>query len=164
MLKRIALNIFAGWFRLRRWFPPRTMKTIRDEIARGERRHAGEICFAVESRFSVWSVIMGLGPHARAREVFASMRVWDTQDNSGVLIYLQLAERYIDIIADRGIAARVPPKTWQLICQQAILELRQQHPETAITQCIERIHVLLAEHFPADENNPHEISNEPIIL
>jgi TPM domain len=164
MLRRLTLNVFSGWFRLHRWFPANTMKSIRDEIARGERHHAGEICFAVESRFSFWSVLMGLNPHVRTREIFSSMRVWDTQDNSGVLIYLQLAERHIEILADRGIASRVPSETWQQICEQTIMELRQLQPEVAVLHCIEGIHILLAQYFPADENNPKEISDEPVIL
>jgi hypothetical protein len=164
MLRRLARNLFSVWFQLHRWFPVKTMKSIRDEIANGERYHTGEICFAVESRFSFWSVLMGLHPHVRAHEVFSSMRVWDTQYNSGVLIYLQLAERYIEIIADRGIAARVPTEIWREICELAVSDLRQQQPDIAVLKCIERVHALLIEHFPADEDNPQEISNEPVIL
>jgi TPM domain len=164
MLKRLLLNLFGGWFRLRRWFPADAMKRIRDEIAAGERLHAGEICFAVESRFSIWSVLAGLHPRLRAEQVFASMRVWDTQDNSGVLIYLHLAERHIDIIADRGIASRVPPETWRLICEKVVIAIRQQHPELAVIQAVDSIHAVLRQHFPADENNPREISDEPVIL
>jgi hypothetical protein len=164
MLKRLALNVFGGWFRLRRWFPPDTMKRIRDEIATGERFHAGEICFAVESRFSMWSVLAGLHPRLRAEQVFASMRVWDTQDNSGVLIYLHLAERHIDIIADRGIASRVPAETWRLICEKVVIEIRQQSSELAVIHAINSIHAVLQQHFPANEDNPREISDEPVIL
>jgi hypothetical protein len=164
MLKRLVLNLFGGWFRLRRWFPSDTMKRIRDQIAAGERFHAGEICFAVESRFSMWSVLAGLYPRLRAEHIFGSMRVWDTQENSGVLIYLHLAERHIDIIADRGIASRVPAETWRLICEKVATEIRQQHPEHAVIEAIDSIHTILRQHFPADENNPREISDQPVIL
>jgi TPM domain len=164
MLKRLALNLFGGWFRLRRWFSPEAMKRIRDEIAAGERFHAGEICFAVESRFSMWSVLAGLHSRLRAEQVFASLRVWDTQDNSGVLIYLHLAERHIDIIADRGIASRVPSETWRKICETLVAEIRQQSPELAVVNAINSIHAVLREHFPANVDNPREISDEPVIL
>jgi len=92
------------------------MHAIRDAIADGERGHAGELCLAIESRYSPWAVMAGLQARDRARQVFSLLRVWDTQGNSGVLMYLQLAERRVELVADRGIAARVDPALWQALC------------------------------------------------
>jgi uncharacterized membrane protein len=164
MLRRLALNLFGGWFRGARWFPPAAMTRIRDAIAAGERTHAGEICFAVESRYLPWAVMSGLDVRARARQMFGALGVWDTQDNSGVLLYLQLAERRVEIVADRGIAARVAPELWQAMCAQFATDIHGGPPEAAVLACIGRIHALLAEHFPAAADNPRELPDEPVIL
>lgn len=161
MLRRLALNLFGGWFRGIRWFPDDAMARIRDAIAAGERTHAGEICFAVESRFAPWAVFSGLTARERARQLFGALGVWDTKDNSGVLLYLQLAERRVEIVADRGIAARVPPAQWEALCARFADGVRQGPAEAAVLGCITGINALLAEHFPADEDNPRELSDDP---
>ena len=163
-MKRLLMNIFAGWFRMSRWFPAETLARIRDLIAEGERSHAGEICFAVEARFSFWSVLNGLQSRNRAHQLFSSLRVWDTLDNSGVLIYLQLAERRVEIIADRGIAARVDSLEWQKICDQLATDIANGPADIAVHAAITKINALLSMHFPADSDNPRELSDEPVIL
>jgi uncharacterized membrane protein len=164
MLQRLAQNLFGGWFRLAAWFPPSAMARIRDAIATGELRHAGEVCFAVEPRFAPWAVLAGLTVPARARAVFAQVGAWDTQDNSGVLLYLQLAERRVEIVADRGIAARVDPAQWQALCARFTDDIRTGPAEAAVLACIAGLHDLLATHFPAGEDNPREFPDDPIVL
>jgi len=161
MLRRLALNLFGGWFRGTRWFPDDAMARIRDAIAEGERTHAGEICFAVESRYAPWAVFSGLTTRERASQLFGSLGVWDTQDNSGVLLYLQLAERRVEIVADRGIAARVPPEQWEALCARFADDVHHGPAQAAVLACIAGINGLLAEHFPAGEDNPRELSDEP---
>jgi uncharacterized membrane protein len=164
MLRRLLLNVFAGWFRAARWFPPATMTRIREAIAAGERTHAGELCFAIEPRFAPWAVVSGLGVRDRARQLFGSLGVWDTQDNSGVLLYLQLAERRVEIVADRGIAARVPADAWAHVCEQFAHDMHHGAPEDAVLACLARLNALLAANFPAGEDNPREFPDEPIVL
>ena len=161
MLRRLALNLFGGWLRGARWFPDDAMARIREAIAVGERTHAGEICFAVESRFAPWAVFSGLTARARAAQLFGALGVWDTRDNSGVLLYLQLAERRVEIVADRGIAARVPPALWEALCARFADDVHRGPAEAAVLACIAGINGLLAEHFPAHEDNPRELSDEP---
>jgi len=163
-MKRLLQNLFAGWFRLPRWFPATTLTQIRDVITEGERHHAGEICFAVEARYSLWSVLNGLQTRDRANQVFSMLRVWDTQDNSGVLLYLHLAERRVELVADRGIASRVDDAEWQNICAEFAKDIVVGPADVAVLMCITKINTLLSTHFPADNNNPQELSNDPIIL
>lgn len=163
-MKRLLQNIFSGWFRLSRWFPVTTMTQIRDVIAEGERHHAGEICFVVEARYSFWSVINGLEIRQRANQIFSMLHVWDTQDNSGVLLYLHLAERRVELIADRGIAARVDGAQWQTICAEFTKDITTGPADVAVLTCIAKINALLTMHFPADNDNPQELSNYPVIL
>ncbi|MEO8161177.1 MAG: hypothetical protein ABI588_07140 [Arenimonas sp.] len=164
MLARLALNLFAGWFRLPRWFPHATMRGIRDAIAEGERCHAGELCLAIESRYSPWSLFNGLSTRERASQLFSLLRVWDTRDNSGVLLYLQLAERRVEIVADRGIAQRVAPEQWQALCAQFAADILAMAADAAVLRCLGRINALLAVHFPAATDNPRELPDEPVVL
>jgi uncharacterized membrane protein len=164
MLQRLVQNLFGAWFGVWRWFPRPALARIAAAIGAGERGHSGEVCFAVESRFAPWQVLAGRTVGARARQVFGRLGVWDTQDNSGVLLYLQLAERRVEIVADRGIAARVAPEQWQALCAQFIDEIHAGEPEAAVLACIDRIHALLRAHFPANDDNPREFPDDPIIL
>jgi uncharacterized membrane protein len=140
------------------------MRGIRDAIAEGERGHAGELCLAVESRYSPWAVLGGLQVRERAQQLFSLLRVWDTRDNSGVLLYLQLAERRVEIVADRGIAARVAPEQWQALCASFALEIREMPADAAVLACLGRINALLREHFPAAADNPRELPDDPVVL
>lgn len=164
MLRRLLLNLFAGWFRLSLWFPMATMHRIRDAIAAGELGHAGELCFAVEARYSPWAVLNGLQPRQRAHAVFSQLRVWDTEGNSGVLLYLQLAERRVELLADRGIAARVGPAEWQAICDDFSNAIKSGPADAAVLACVARINALLTVHFPATADNPRELPDDPVVL
>lgn len=164
MWYRIWRNLFTGWFQLQRRFPESRMQFIRDVIAEGETAHAGELCFAVESRYSLWALFDGIQTRQRAEQVFSSLGVWNTQDNSGVLVYLQLAERRIEIIADRGIASKVPPSQWQKLCSEFADDIVKGAPDQAVIGCLNKINVLLQRHFPAAQDNPKELPDEPVIL
>lgn len=164
MLRRLASNLFGAWFQLPRWFGMPTMQAIRDAIAEGERSHAGELCLAIEARYSPWAVLSGLQARDRARQVFSLLRVWDTQDNSGVLMYLQLAERRVELVADRGIAARVDPALWQSLCKDFADDMRDGPPDQAVLRCLAHINALLVEHFPAAADNARELPDDPVVL
>jgi uncharacterized membrane protein len=140
------------------------MRGIRDAIAEGERGHAGELCLAVESRYSPWDVLNGLQVRERANHLFSLLRVWDTRDNSGVLLYLQLAERRVEIVADRGISARVAPELWASLCGDFARDMASESADRAVLRCLERINKLLREHFPAEADNPRELPDDPVVL
>ena len=119
----MASNKLARWLRhsiktpqsVNRAFPPAVLRRIQDEIAEGERVHSGEIRFAVEAALP-WSYLRRNAPaRERAEMVFAKLRVWDTEENNGVLIYIELADHRIEIVADRGIARHVPNARWEEI-------------------------------------------------
>ena len=103
---------------VRRLFPQATLDAIHQAIAAGEKRHEGEVCFAIEQAMPWRDLARGRSARERAHDVFAQLRVWDTQHNSGVLVYVLVAEHAIEIVADRGIAARVDQQEWQKICDR----------------------------------------------
>lgn len=164
MWQRIRRNLFSSWFQLQRCFPKSKMREIRDFIAQGESKHTGELCFAIEARFSLWSLLNGITPRLRAEQIFSALRVWDTQENSGVLVYLQLAERRIEIVADRGIAEKVPAAMWQALCHAFTVDMHEKAPDQAVIACLEQINHLLSEYYPSSEDNRNELPNEPVIL
>lgn len=164
-VQRLCINVFAGWWRLRRNFDAQLLDDMTAAIATGERGHRGELRFVVESRLGIGDVLEGMDPTGRARQVFAHLRVWDTELNSGVLIYLLLAEQRIEIVLDRGVAQRVPQAQWDAV-RDMMRECyaRGQWREGSL-QGIVAIHALLQASFPAgDGHNPDELPDRPILL
>ncbi|MFO1351680.1 MAG: TPM domain-containing protein [Gammaproteobacteria bacterium] len=112
---RVVQNLLCSGLHLHRHFPQAPIDRIEHAIAASEVEHRGEIRFAVETALDIGPLLRGQTARNRAIDVFARLRVWDTEQNNGVLIYLLLAERDIEIVADRGIADKVPPHEWEAI-------------------------------------------------
>jgi uncharacterized membrane protein len=115
-LRRIARHLLSFRSRLGRDFDAATRRAIQEAVETTERTHRGEIRFAVESRLEAASVWKGETARERARELFAALRVWDTAENSGILVYMLLADRRVEIVADRGYTAGVTEEQWREIC------------------------------------------------
>ena len=141
------------------------MVKIEDAISASEQQHSGEICFVVEAALDFWSLLRDQSGRDRALEVFAELGVWDTEQNNGVLIYLLLADHDIEIIADRGIAAKVSQQAWQEICTHIETSLRQGDFDAGVLQGIADVNQLLAAHFPPTvDNDENELPNKPVVL
>lgn len=147
-------------------YPQDRLQRIADAIAQGERRHRGEICFAVESALPLRAVLAGHDARARAMAVFAQLRVWDTAANNGVLIYLQLADQRIEIVADRGLDARVSAEQWRGVCLLMEEQLKAGEPEAAAVAGAVAVSDILAGLFPrgAGEADENELPDLPSIL
>ena len=163
-LARIAKHLITPDWVARRHFPAAVLARIGEAIGASERRHRGELRFAVEAGLDPKALLRGQSPRAQAEEVFARLRVWDTGENSGVLIYVQLVDRMIEIVADRGINARVPQSEWDAICRAMETDFRGQRFEHGALQAIGRITSLLVRHFPATGANPNELPDKPVVL
>jgi hypothetical protein len=164
-MRRFFTNVFGSWFVLRRRFPPALLDEIAAAIARGERTHLGEVCVAIESRLAPLAVLGGLDAATRAHEVFSQLRVWDTEHNNGVLFYVSLAEHRIEIVADRGIAARVTSAEWGAICARMRECFAAGQWRTGSLDGIAAAHALLRQHFPADDDASRgELSDRPVLL
>ena len=148
----------------RRAFPQTALDAIEAAIRVSETAHGGEIRFAIENSLPGTLVWRGMSGRERAIEMFSNLRVWDTEHNSGVLVYLLLADHDIEIVADRGIAARVDPAEWEQVAQTMEAAFRQGKFERGALEGIERISALLAAHFPPAGHNPDELANRPVIL
>lgn len=161
---RLLRHLFAP--SSRRLFPPQRLQRIAAAIADSERRHRGEICFAVEPALTMRAVLAGQSARERALEVFAQLHVWDTRANSGVLLYLLLADHRIELVADRGFDGRVDARQWRQACEVIEQHLKAGEPETAIVRGVQALTALLAVHFPPgpDGQDTDELPNRPHLL
>jgi uncharacterized membrane protein len=163
-IKRWFLHAFTPPWRQRQLFPKTTLKAIETAIQQSETTHSGELRFAIENALASRKVWRGVSSYQRALQLFSKLRVWDTEENSGVLIYLLLAERTVHIIADRGINKRVTQNEWDAIARAMQTEFCSGNFERGSVLGIEQITTLLASHFPATADNPNELPDAPIIV
>ena len=163
-LMRVVKHLFAPHWIIARAFPRRTLTAIENAIRASEKSHDGELRFAVEAGLHPWLVLRGQSARERAHAEFSELRVWDTEYNSGVLIYVQLVDHRIEIVADRGINAKVPQRAWDEICLRMEEAFRQHRYEDGALAAIGEITALLAHHFPPRGDNPDELSDKPVIL
>lgn len=161
---RILRHAFAEGS-ARRHFPARALDAIRKAVADGETRHAGQVMFAVEGALPLRELLHRRTPRQRAHEVFAHLRVWDTHQHSGVLIYVLLCDRAIEILADRGIAARVGDAEWKSVCAQMQQRFAAGEFEHGAVEGVNAVNEILAKHFPAAGTPPaNELPDRPIVL
>ncbi len=155
--------LMPGWQALRR-IPPALRTEIAAAIAASELLHRGELRLAIEGPLSLGDLLRDQSPRARAMRLFAKLGVWDTAENSGILIYLQLVDRRVEILADRGIAAKVPQAAWDALCRDLEAAMRDARCREGVLAAIDAATELLAEHFPAAHDNPNELPNQPVLL
>jgi uncharacterized membrane protein len=164
MLTRILKHLFTDHATARRAFPAPVLRAITDAVAKGETRHDGELRFVIEASLPLPQLWRHATAHQRALEVFSQLRVWDTEHNSGVLIYVLLAERHVEIVADRGIHARVEDGTWEAICQRMQQAFALGQFEAGAVAGVEAISEVLATHFPRAAGKANELPDEPVML
>jgi uncharacterized membrane protein len=158
--KRVARHLL----RLPQRLPASALQAIEQAIAAGEASHRGEIRFAAEDALDARAVLAGQSARERAIDVFSELRVWDTEENSGVLIYLLLADRDVEIVADRGIAARVDAVEWEAICRGMEQGLRRGDVEGAVVGGVQAVSRLLARHFPGRPGDRNELPDRPVTV
>ena len=149
-----------------RALPPAALDRIEKAITAGEVTHRGEIRIAVEASLPGSYLRRSAPVRERAEMMFAKLRVWDTDERNGVLIYVELADHGIEIVADRGVARVVPPDAWPPIVALMVGCFRVNDFEGGMIAGIERVDRLLAQHFPASggERNVNELPNRPVIV
>jgi uncharacterized membrane protein len=161
---RLARHLFATRWSTRRCFPPTALEAIETAIREAESRHAGEIRFAVETALDLPELMSRLVPRRRAAQVFGELGVWDTAQNNGVLIYVLMADRVVEIVADRGIAALVQQSEWDGICRELERQFRDGRFMEGSVAAVHSVGRLLARHFPAARQDTDELPNQPVLL
>lgn len=161
---RALKHLFTPGWVVRRAFGDAAFGRIEAAIKASEKRHRGEIRFVVEGALDFVSVVRGLTPRERAVHVFSVLRVWDTEENTGVLLYLQLVDRDIEIVADRGIARLIDQSAWEAVCRRMEDAFRAGRYEPGVLAGIEEVSALLSRHFPAGAHNVDELPDRPTVL
>lgn len=163
-IARIFRHLATPAWRRNQLLPATSLARIEQAISGAERQHRGEIRFAVESALDLTPLLRGISARERAIEVFANLRVWDTEENNGVLIYLLLADHDVEIVADRGIHARVGAAGWEGICATMEAQFRAGNFEQGVLDGIRRVSAFLTQHFPGPDQHGDELPDKPVLL
>jgi hypothetical protein len=164
-LARWLHHLWIGPMHVRAAFPPDAMRRIEAAIGEGERRHAAELRFCVESSLDTGQLWRGLSARERALQVFSQFRIWDTEHDNGVLVYLLWADRAVEIVADRGAMKRVDAAVWARACEQLAQGCRDGRQLDGALGCLATLADALADAFPADgRDNPDELPNAPLVI
>jgi len=163
-IRRIGKHLLGHRWRLRRDFPPKVLAAIEAAIKAGEATHAGQVRFVVEGSLDGAPLFRDQPARERALDVFSQLRIWDTAHNNGVLIYLLLADRDVEIIADRGVDAKVGASGWEKICAEMESEFRSGNFERGAIKGIEAVSRQLAKHFPSRGGGPNELPDAPVVI
>lgn len=162
-LPRIVRHLFATIWTVRRTFPQSSLDAIERAVGETEAQHEGQIRFAVEHALDLHDLLAGLSARERAVQVFSHLRIWDTAHNNGVLIYLLLADRDVEIVADRGIHAHVGAG-WEAICRKMEERFRRGEFEAGVVEGIRAVGAHLTRHFPSQPGGANELPNKPVVL
>ncbi len=163
-IKRIGKHLLEHRWRLRRIFPPKVLAAIERAIRAGEAAHSGQVRFVVEGALDGAPLFRNQPARERALDVFSQLRIWDTAHNNGVLIYLLLADRDVEIVADRGIDAKVGAAGWEKICADMEADFRASNFEAGVIKGIQAVSRQLATHFPAHGAGRNELPDAPVVI
>ncbi len=161
---RIGRHLLHHRWRERRIFTPKVLDRIEQTIKAGETTHSGQVRFVVEGALDGAPLFRNQPPRERALDIFSRLRIWDTAHNNGVLIYLLLADRDVEIVADRGIDAHVGPAAWENICRSMEKEFRAGLFEHGVIKGIQDVSRLLAQHFPPEPGHRNELPDAPVVI
>ena len=161
---RVLRHLATFRWRVDRAFPRESLHAIEQAIQASEAVHAGEIRFVVEAALDGAPLLQGQSARERAIELFSQLRIWDTELNNGVLIYLLLADRDVEIVADRGIDGRVGAREWENICHAMELAFKRGDFEGGVVNGVQAVTQQLVTHFPAAGAGRNEMGDSPVML
>lgn len=160
MQRHLLTTASAG----KRAFPQATVKAIEAAIAAGETLHRAEVCLIVEAALPLQAIMHGVTARERASALFTQHRIWDTEENCGVLIYVNLADHKVEIVTDRAVGRLILASDWQAICHAMAQGFARGTFHDSTLAALTRINALLQQHFPANGTRSNQIVNKPIIL
>ena len=163
-IRRIGRHLLEHRWRVRRIFPPQVLTTIEQAIRAGEATHSGQVRFVVEGALDGAPLFRDQPARERALDIFSQLRIWDTAHNNGVLIYLLLADRDVEIIADRGIDTRVGAAGWEKICAEMEGSFRAGNFAGGTIKGIQAVSRQLATHFPRHGGGKNELPDTPVVI
>jgi uncharacterized membrane protein len=163
-IRRIGKHLVLHRWQARKLFPRKTLAAIEQAIKAGEATHCGQVRFVVEGALDGAPLFRDQPARERAIDIFSQLRIWDTAHNNGVLIYLLLADRDVEIIADRGIDAKVGRAGWEKICADMERDFGSGRFEGGVIRGIDAVSRQLATYFPSHGKGPNELPDTPLVI
>jgi len=163
-IKRIGRHLIEHRWRLRRIFTPNVLDHIEQAIKAGETTHSGQVRYVVEGALDGAPLFRDQSARERAIDIFSHLRIWDTAHNNGVLIYLLLADRKVEIVADRGIDSLVGAAGWEKICRDMEADFKAGDFEAGAIKGIAAVSRELAKYFPAKGAQRNELPDKPVVI
>jgi len=161
---RLFKHLFATSRQTKKHFPLSGLQLIEDRIAESEIGHSGQIRVVIETTLSPYAIWHQQSSRERAIEVFSLQKIWDTENNNGVLIYLLMADHAFEIIADRGVHQKVGDEFWKKVCEMMEIHLKNSDFQTGVLTGIYEIDQILRQFYPASVITPNELSDKPILI
>jgi uncharacterized membrane protein len=161
---RFFKHIFSSGFKTHLLFPRKSLGRITEAVVNSEKKHRGEIRVCIESYLSPMQILRKISGRDRALDVFSQLRVWDTEENNGVLIYILIADHDIEILADRGVLRNAPENFWDEICGKIEVKFHEKKFEEGIIQAIDHISKLLQEKYPKNGHDDNELPDRPYLI
>jgi uncharacterized membrane protein len=161
---RVWSHLVASSAALARRFPSHVLTAIEDGVEASEKRHRAEIRVAIETALDLRALWRVKSPRQRALEVFAELEIWNTRERNGVLIYILLAERDVEIVADVGFDGRVEQPEWSAVCEHIERDFGLGRWRDGVLAGLEAVTALATREFPATEPSPNEQQNRPAIF
>lgn len=164
-LKRALRHLGTTSSAARKAFPAEAQHQLQVAVHAGEQHHRGEVRVVIEAGMPWELAWRGTTPRERARALFGALEVWNTEDHTGVLLYINLADHAVEILADRGIDACVSARVWEKVCAGLTAGLRESLSVRPVLDAVGEIHALLMAHFPSGDGlNRNELDDRPMVL
>jgi uncharacterized membrane protein len=161
---RIGRHLIEHHWRARRIFTPKVLDDIEQATRAGEATHGGQLRFVVEGALDGRALFHNQTARERALDTFSHLRIWDTAHNNGVLIYLLLADRKVEIVADRGIDAKVGTAGWERICRGMEADFRTGQFKAGVIKGIGAVSRELAKYYPPGAHPRNELPDKPVVI
>ncbi|MGP9689567.1 TPM domain-containing protein [Psychrobacter sp. AOP22-C1-C5] len=163
---------FARWWRQvlfvpvlhSKWLTADAKARLTNRVTSAERGHRGEVFLIVENHLPIQEAYY-IGCRERAIDLFSDYHVWDTEENTGVLVYVNICEHKLEIVADRGISAHVSPTVWRAMCEKAVSGIASKKTEESVGELLEEVGQVLRQYYQLEDNpSGNELSNTVVFL
>lgn len=163
-LHRLVRHLFTTKATARRFFPSDSLHALQTVIAQGEAMHRAEIRVIIEAALSLPAVAQGSSARQRAHKLFSTYRIWDTEENCGILLYINLADRKVEILADRTVNRLLSKQEWQTICHMITQGFANNVYQDSLLAGLRHLNDLLKTRFPQTGVDANQLSNRPVLL
>jgi len=164
MLLRLFKHSFTTGLKSRIYFPRKTLERITQAVKESEKNHRGEIRVCIEAKLNPIQILRGISGRDRAVDMFSALRVWDTEENNGVLIYILVADHDIEILSDRGVNKSAPEGFWNDICSEIEKMFREKKFESGILHAVKKIGNFLENKYPREGRDVNELPDRPHLI